>query len=186
MKKFMCLIIAVIAAACVVMSCATIQRITERTNEKTALVYGYFNLGDVSYQMNWISLLQFSPPTEKPYWGAAIKNGCFFNSNLVPGEYCIDSFGADNHTYKISYEVGCFEIEKSDLYYFGAYEVVWKDGKPWTLKRTFKPGEAEVIEKILDSTDPGTYWDIKLRKRLSILREAEARKANIPRAPSPQ
>lgn len=184
MKRFFYLL-TLAAAASIIVSCATVT-IEERTNDKAALVYGYINMQQQSQSVNWMSALQFTPPTEKPYWSLAIKDGYFFNEKFVPGTYCINSFGTDSRTFKLSYEVGCFEIEKSDLYFFGSYEMVWREGESPSLKRAHNPGEADVIEMILQSTDKGTYWEDKLKKRLAILRQAEMRKSKIPRAPAIQ
>jgi hypothetical protein len=187
---------AVIAASavllCVFASCTYLINlagsnvsINERKNEKAALVYGYINMAAADQKISWMSLLQIEPQTEKPYWYAGVKDGVFFTQGMVPGQYCINKFGSDGREFMMSYEVGCFEVEKSDLFYFGSYEMVWSDGKPKTLKRSFSPGEDYCIEKLLEITDKGTYWEGKLKKRLAIIRDARARRANIPRAPLP-
>ena len=155
--------------------------------DKNALVYGYIDMKEAPCNMEWITLRQVLPKTDKPFWSPAIKNGMFYISVLKPGAYQIDSFGGNDHaifgntnyTFSIprqDYDLGRFKIHRPGVYYIGAFKYkaihtgFFSPGK-FNLVKEQGPSRTELLKRLLKLAQTDAW---KARIKLAI-REAHGR-----------
>lgn len=171
--------------------CVSMPRLTERENSDDTLVYGYVLLSNEGLPINLyltdFSFKQIDPPTDAPYKSCEKYLGAVIFTIVKPGSYRIDSFKSFGGTrvgpivgdpryvnYKVPVQDNGFTIMKPGLFYFGAYEVnhSWSSGKVgYRIKKTYFASEEDVIIRILELTDKGTYWERALKYRLWQLRK---------------
>lgn len=150
-----------------------------------SLVFGYIDMDDAPTGVNSASVMQVAPPTETPYWGFAVAKGLFFNSYLPPGSYQLSSFSgsgffAGQHEYSFPRQGNrtSLRIVKPGIYFLGSYKYrkvksgIFEQGK-FSIEKTDKPTEAELLKRILDESDGirKSAWDNKIRARLAQLKQ---------------
>lgn len=113
-----------------------------------SLVYGYIDMDEAPAKLQWVSMKQLKPRTDKPYYSFWIRDGAFYTNNVVPGVYKFHSFGGfngwTNTKWTFSFPSqgrGQFDpvIRKPGMYYVGS----WKYKKIKT--GIFKPGKFNLV-----------------------------------------
>ena len=135
-------------------------------NPNNSLVFGFIDMSDAPTKVQGATLMQITPPTDKPYWSLGVEDGLFYSVFLPPGTYQISSFFGSS-TFKGSFEYGfgrqgrhetAVEIKIPGIYFLGAYKYVKvaKGGmfkqRKFDMERTAEPTEAELLQRILDAT----------------------------------
>ncbi len=177
------------------MGCASAPRINDRYGKNVVLVYGFMDIKDWDkpYAL-WIDYMNFKkvdPPSETPYYKFSWVLGTVFFGFVEPGFYRLESFGARgqittkfffiNSTdeaivhYKIPMQGNGFKFEKPGLSYIGSYEITNQvkafEDATFETSRVYYPSEEDIIVRLLEITDKGTYWESVLQRRLAQLRQ---------------
>ena len=184
--------------------CATAARITERESPDEVLIYGYVMMSSLSgidkYYLTNFTFKQIDPPSEEPYKYCGRYLGGVIYHVLKPGSYRIDSFKSFTSkslgpyvlsqsyvNYTVPVKDNGFTVTKPGLYYFGTYDVVNRQNYmnvEYEVNRVNYPSEEDVIVRLLEFTDKGTYWEKMLNNRLSQLRKwrlPDGKKTRVPK-----
>jgi len=164
--------------------------IDEMENNKSILVYGYFDDTDAPYDMEYGEIKQFRPATDEPYHELrSNKNKLFYLENLPVGSYKLMSVngsekGISTHPWETSFpdpsnkpEFKRVQVKakKSGLYYLGSYKLklIRSGGFFGIDKFEFQvlknPSEKKVLKKLLKYAK-GTKWSKLIRKRIKQLK----------------
>jgi len=151
-----------------------------------SLVFGYVDMGDAPTKVSGAHIMQVAPPTEKPYWGADVREGMFYTYSLPPGSYRLSSLhGSSLLRGEYQYDLGrqgggstTVRIEKPGIYFLGAYKYksvktgMFEQGK-FGFERVSNPSEAELLQKLLDSDAEvkGSVWADQIRQRIARLKK---------------
>lgn len=165
-------------------SCATGGHGRGINDSSNSLVFGYVDMGDAPTKIQGASIMQVSPPTDKPYWGTDVRDGLFYTYYLPPGSYKLaslsgSSFWRGNYRYNFPRQGGeqGVRITQPGIYFLGSYKYkpmksgFFEPGK-FAIERVDSPTEAELLQKILDEDKEikGSAWEEKIRRRLAQLR----------------
>jgi hypothetical protein len=146
-----------------------------------SLVFGYVDMDDAPTGISYASLMQVAPATKAPYWGLAVKKGLFYSAYLPPGSYQLSRFGgsgfwAGEHQYNFPRQGNqtALRIDKPGIYYLGSFRFktaksgMFEPGK-FTMEKVAKPGEAELLKRILDegSGIKDSAWRDRIQARLA-------------------
>lgn len=148
-----------------------------------SLVFGYVDMKDAPVDLDWMSLKQVVPKSDKPYWYAAIDEGMFWGSHFKPGAYQMTSFGGYSRwrNANFSFELPMqyaesyrFKIDnKPGIYFLGSYK--YKDVKTgffqqgkFDFEAVNTPTERELLERLLKFTDDKT-WEARIKSRIQEL-----------------
>ena len=148
-----------------------------------SLVFGYVDMADAPTNVNGASIMQVSPPTDKPYWGTDVRNGLFYTYYLPPGSYKLatlygSSFWKGDYRYNFPRQGSeqAVRIKQSGIYFLGSYKYKnvktgFFEGGKFDIQRVDSPTEAELLQRILkeDGDIKGSVWEEKIRRRLAQL-----------------
>lgn len=153
-------------------------------DSSNSLVFGYVDMAGAPTKIEGASIMQVSPPTNKPYWGTDVRNGLFYTYYLPPGSYKLaslsgSSFWKGNYRYTFPRQGSdqAVRISEPGIYFLGSYKYTtvksgfFEPGK-FDIERVDSPTEAELLQKILDEDREikGSAWEEKIRRRLAELR----------------
>ena len=159
----------------------TANPVPEDPGPNDSFVFGYIDMEDAPTNLGWLTIRQFAPVVEEPYYYAGTHDGAFFSWYLPsPGSFAITGFGGSSgrthYTFNVPREVEQFrfKIKNKGIYYLGSYK--YKDvatgffeaGK-FNIERVNKPTEKELLAKLIELT-AGTVVEPKLRARLKELK----------------
>lgn len=165
-----------IAIALLLSAACSNNPLPEPPGPQDSIVYGYLDMNDAPVDLSWVSMRQFAPPTDEPYWSFGVDKGTFWNTYLDPGAYALESFGGSGfnsrYTFNVPRQDGSMRIviDKPGIYYLGAFRYkniktgVFEPDK-FDLERTDSPSEREVLEKLIVIMK-GTVVEPKLQQRL--------------------
>jgi hypothetical protein len=150
--------------------------VPEPIGPNDSIVYGHIDMSDAPVGLQWVSIRQYTPPTDSPYWSAGVRDGTFWQWYLKPGAYGVESFGGSGYNSQYSFnmprQAGTMRliIKEPGIYFLGSYKYkpiktgFFEQGK-YDLEQVKKPTEAEVIQQLLPLVK-GTTVEPKLQKRL--------------------
>jgi hypothetical protein len=179
-------ILLLLAAVVFVAGCAGGGHGRDINDPSNSLVFGYVDMADAPTKVTGAHIMQVAPPTDKPYWGMGVKDGLFYSSYLPPGSYRLSSlhgshFLRGEHQYNMGRQGGgdtTVRIDKPGIYFLGSYKYknvktgMFEQSK-FGIERVSTPGEAELLQKMLD-TDPelkNSAWADKIRQRIARLKK---------------
>lgn len=144
-----------------------------------SLVYGFIDMNDAPTGVDYVTMRQYLPKTEKPYWHAKGVDGIFWFDQFVNGSYQLVSFGGSGF-FRGQYEYNMQEFSKNDtslvisksgLYYVGSYKYK-KAGSFFNPKfeiiKVDSPAERELLGKMLPYSKD-TQWEAMIKKRMGEL-----------------
>ena len=144
-----------------------------------SLVFGYVDMGDAPTKVSGVHIMQVAPPTEKPYWGADVREGMFYTYYLPPGSYRLSSLHGSHwmrgeYQYNFPRQGGgttTARIDKPGIYFLGAYKYKAVKSK-FDIEPVSKPSEAELLQKLLDTDAEvkNSVWADKIRERIARLK----------------
>jgi hypothetical protein len=141
-----------------------------------SIVFGHIDMSDAPVSLQWVSIRQYAPPSEAPYWSAGVQDGVYWQWYLKPGSYGVDSFGGSgfnsNYSFNMPRQSKALRlvIQKPGIYFLGSYKYkpvktgFFEPGK-YDLEESDKPTEAEVLHDLLKLVK-GTPVEPKLQARL--------------------
>ncbi len=171
-----------LAVLALLVGCASSGHGRNINDPNNSLVFGYVDMSDAPTRVNGASIMQVSPPTDKPYWGTDVRDGLFFTYYLPPGSYKLaslsgSSFWKGDYRYNFPRQGAdtAVRIVKPGIYFLGAYK--YKDVKTgffeagkFNMERVNSPTEAELLRRVLDEAEiKGSAWEAKIRQRLAQL-----------------
>jgi hypothetical protein len=183
MNRFVSLL--AVAALAALAGCAGGGHGRDINDPANSLVFGYVDMAAAPTKVSGVQIQQVAPPTEKPYWGTDVREGLFYTYYLPAGSYRLatlhgSSFLRGEYQYNFPRQGGgatTVRIDKPGIYFLGAYK--YKDVKSgffeqgkFDIERVSTPGEAELLQRILDG-DPevkGSAWAEKIRQRIARLK----------------
>ena len=138
-------IFALAAIATALAACST-NPVPEVPGPNDSIVFGHIDMGDAPVDLDWVSVRQFSPPSDKPYWSFGTEEGTFYNWYLDPGAYGVQSFGGLGGRTRYSFNIPRrmrsmrIVIKKAGIYYLGSYRYSnikppWNRNTPWFRSR---------------------------------------------------
>ena len=83
-------------------SSGPVRDINDPTN---SLVFGYVDMSEAPTELTRATVMQVAPPTDKPYWGTAVRDGVFYHARLPEGSYKLSTLYG-SHFFKGDYEYG--------------------------------------------------------------------------------
>ena len=155
-------------------SSGPLRDINDPTN---SLVFGYVDMSEAPTKLERATVMQVAPPTDKPYWGTAVKDGMFYHSRLPVGSYKLSTLYG-SHFFKGDYEygfprqdsMGAVRIDEPGIYFLGAYKYqpeksgFFEPGK-FSMEPIESPTAHELLKRILDE-DPkirNSAWGDRIR-----------------------
>jgi hypothetical protein len=145
-----------------------------------SLVFGYVDMAEAPTKVSGVHIMQVAPPTEKPYWGADVRDGMFYTYYLPPGSYRLSSlhgshFLRGEYQYNFPRQGGgttTARIDKPGIYFLGAYKYKAVKSK-FDIEPVSSPSEAELLQKLLDSDAEvkNSVWADKIRQRIARLKK---------------
>jgi hypothetical protein len=144
-----------------------------------SLVFGYVDMADAPTKVSGVHIMQVAPPTEKPYWGADVREGMFYTYYLPPGSYRLSSLhGSSFLRGEYQYDMGrqgsdaTVRIQKPGIYFLGAYKYKSVKSK-FAMEPVSSPSEADLLQKLLDSDAEvkGSVWADQIRQRIARLKK---------------
>jgi hypothetical protein len=149
-----------------------------------SLVFGHIDMADAPTKISGATILQVAPPTDKPYWGAGVNNGLFYNAYLPPGSYQLasitgSSFWRGDYRYNFPRQGSetAVRITKPGIYYLGSWrykgvKTGFFEGGKFDIERVNTPTEAQLLQRILDESPDikGSAWEERIRQRLRQLK----------------
>ena len=154
----------------------------EDDSASKSLVFGYVDMQEAPVSLDWLTIRQVLPKTDKPYWHASTDDGMFWNPHIKGGAYQMDAFGGHsgwrNANYTFSFprqyaEGGRFKIQKSGIYFLGSYKYkdvktgIFEPGK-FDFERVDSPTERELLERLLKFTESNA-WKARINQRIAEL-----------------
>ncbi len=146
-----------------------------------SIVFGHIDMDDAPVELQGLSIRQYKPPTDKPYWAAGVEKGTFFNWYLDPGSYAVShfegfSFGGTRYRFNVPRQLSSMRIviKKPGVYFLGSYKYknistgIFEPDK-FDLQQVDSPTERELLTKLI-AVAKGTVVESKLRARLKELR----------------
>ena len=142
-----------------------------------SIAFGYIEMEEAPTNLQWLTIRQVRPPTEKPFWSAGVNDGIFFNWYLDPGSYAVTQFGGNSGRTRYTFNVPRnltkmrLVIKKPGIYFLGSYKYVRVRTKGlftpdnFDLKKMDSPSEKELVQKLLKVVE-GTAVEAKLQARL--------------------
>lgn len=176
LRTALALLLAVLLAGCGGLS----KKVDEMEDPNTAFVFGYMDMDEAPTHLAHFWLRQGGPKADKKCCTMRINDGMFYREGIKPAPYQFEEFGGPGGMFSnVSYwtfsfprQTDGFRIDRPGVYYVGSYKYK-KAGTFWNPKfdveTTKKPGEKELLEKILPYT-AGTKWEARLRARLKELK----------------
>lgn len=171
--------VVLLAAIALGLAACSVNPVPEPPEPNDSIVYGHIDMDDAPVDLEWVSIRQYSPPTDKPYYSAGVIDGSFYNWYLDAGSYAVDSFGGSGYnsryTFNIPRQLTAMRlvIDKPGIHYLGSFR--YKDIKTgffepgkFDLEQVDTPTEREILERLIKLTK-GTVVEPKLRKRLEEL-----------------
>ena len=147
-----------------------------------SIVYGYIDMADAPVNLQWVSIRQYAPPSDAPYWSAGVEQGTYWQWYLKPGSYAVDSFGGSgfnsNYTFNMPRQSRSLRlvIKKAGIYYLGAFkykaiapnlaQALEITPKQYRLDPVTKPSEAAVLQMLLEKVEDDR-WKKRIRARLT-------------------
>lgn len=165
--------------AILVVGCAGPAPFTEARDGRS-LVVGHIDMEEAPSDLDWLSLRQVAPKTDKPYWGTWTREGTFFHHNIPVGSFQVDSFGGrawnTDYEYEVPRQAGAdmrLRIDEPGIHFMGAFRYVeidtaWYKPDAYDLARVDSPTEKQVLEALLPEAK-GTSWELLIQKRLKEL-----------------
>ena len=102
-----------------------------------SLIYGYIDMKEAPAKLQWVSMKQLRPRTDKPYYSFWVRDGAFYTNNVVPGVYKFHSFGGFNGWSNTKWTFSF--PSQPGMYYVGS----WKYKKIKT--GVFKPNKFDLV-----------------------------------------
>lgn len=173
----------IIALAMLLSACGGNLMMKADSNPATnTLVFGYIDMDEAPAELDWFSIRQVLPKTDKPFWSLATDNGMYYNSFFVEGAYQIDSFGGYSGWRKTNYtfsfprqnaDIGRFKIAKPGLHFLGSYKFKkvktgFFDPDKFDVELINSPSERELLERLLKTAE-SKPWQDRIRKRIQEL-----------------
>ena len=142
-----------------------------------SLVFGYVDMSEAPTKLETATVMQVAPPTDKPYWRTAARDGVFFYARLPAGSYKLTTLYG-SHFFKGEYEygfprqdsVGAVRIDEPGIYFLGAYKYqpeksgLFEPGK-FSMEPIESPTAQELLKRILDENPElrNTVWADRIR-----------------------
>jgi predicted small secreted protein len=177
------LLLSLVAVSVLLTACASgpTRDINDPTN---SLLFGYIDMEDAPTDADGGYIQQVAPPSEKPYWNlGGMDDGLFFHPFLPVGAYQLSSFYGSaffrgNHEYHFPRQgnVTAIKVGKPGIYFLGSYKYTkvktgFFEGAKFSIEKTDKPTEAELLTKILEDRDiKKSAWAEKIQARLKQLK----------------
>ena len=183
MKRIL-LALAAVAALGLLAACGSSGHGRSVDDPSNSLVFGFIDMADAPTKISGASIMQVSPPTDKPYWGMDVRNGLLYTYYLPPGSYQLasisgSSFWRGDYRYNFPRQGNeqAVRIGKPGIYFLGSYrykgvKTGFFEGGKFDIERVNSPTEAELLRRILeeDKEIKGSAWEAKIRQRLSQLK----------------
>lgn len=159
----------------------TANPVPEDPEPKDAFVFGHIDMEDAPVGLGWLTIRQFSPKVEEPYYYAGTDSGTFFSWYLdTPGAFAIVNFGGSGYRTRYTFNVPRqvkdfrFKIKNPGVYYLGSFkykevETGFFEGGKFQLEQVKSPTEKELLVKLIELTK-GTVVEPKLQARLKELK----------------
>jgi len=178
MRRFFILSILLL---CIIFFTGCAAHLKNPVDNTRSLVYGYMDMQKAPSKMEWGTIKQMKPKTDKPYWSMGTNGkGVFWHEQLPPGSYMLVEFGGHsmlrnaNYTYNMP-EYGKNEtavvIKNPGLYYLGTYQYQ-KGGSffnpQFDIVSVDSPNEKEVLELLLPLSND-TEWEKRIEYRIGEL-----------------
>lgn len=146
-----------------------------------SLIFGYVDMQDAPTDLDWVSVRQVLPKTDKPYWNEFTNDGMFWNSHLTNGAYQMDSFGGHSGWRNVDFTFALprqyaeklrLKIDKPGIYYLGSYKYIkvktgFFEADKFDFVPVKSPTEHELLERLLKDYTRGPDWDARIRKRMA-------------------
>ncbi|RYF17819.1 MAG: hypothetical protein EOO30_05750 [Comamonadaceae bacterium] len=184
------LALALVAAS--LAGCASYTKITDFNDRSVG--YGWLNIKDVdANRLHAVSIYQFRPRTEEPYYPAAVKEfkgGYLYYTMALPngahktesaaGQRCLGIL-CSNTTYKYSFgkqgdDVGAIVIRNPGVYHMGSYNLkevktgMFEQGKFEVVPATQAPSRREMLEEILKEANDVPVIAERIKRELAQMR----------------
>lgn len=171
---------ALVAALALLAGCGTSGPERSIDDPTNSLVFGYVDMSEAPTQVQAAWLQQLAPPTEAPYWRLGVKDGVFHSVYVPPGMYQISRFygsgffaGEHNYNFPRQGNSTAVKIDKPGIYFLGSFKYkaeksgFFEPGK-FSMERTSKPTEAELLARILDDSEEikASPWADRIRARI--------------------
>lgn len=162
-------------------ACAGTTPITKADMEKpdASLVCGYLDMSDAPSQLEYFTVKQVLPKSDKPYWIFGVRDGVFCHLALPPGSYQLSEFGGTSglhlgfitlggSDYKFIFpaQASGFRVPKPGVHFIGSFKYK-KTGtffnRKFDIERVNAPSESEVFAKVRERVQ-GTKWEPAVAK----------------------
>jgi len=165
-------------SALLVTGCASSGPVRDINDPTNSLVFGFVDMSEAPTKLTGATVMQVAPPTDKPYWGTAVRDGVFYHARLPAGSYKLSTLYG-SHFFKGDYEYGfprqgsegAVRIEEPGIYFLGAFKYqpeksgLFEPGK-FSMEPIESPTAAELLKQILDE-DPkiqNSVWAERIRR----------------------
>lgn len=148
---------------------------------RRSFVFGYLDMKEAPTNLDWMTVAQVAPPTDKPIFGMRISDGAFYAETLEPGSYVLDEFGSNGGFLQkpATYTAGRQDnpvkivIDQPGVHYVGSFRYASVDTgffevAKFDLQRIAAPSEKDLLTALLPFAS-GTDWDQALRARVAQL-----------------
>lgn len=134
-------------SALVLAGCSTSGPLKKPDGPGLSIVFGYIDMDDAPVNLQWISMKQMQPRSDKPYYNFYVDDGMFYRAHVPPGAYKFWEFGGHSGWKNTSYTFSFPTQGKGDMdrqvtgqgvYFAGCYK--------YRKVKTgfFKPGEFDL------------------------------------------
>ncbi len=177
--------VAVLAVVAVALGGCTSNKIKDdKESASKSLIFGYVDMHEAPTDLDWLSMRQVLPKTDKPYWYEFTDDGMFWNSHLGNGAYQMYAFGGHSgwrnadYTFELprQYAEGLrVKIDKPGIYYLGSYKYIkvktgFFEQDKFDFVPVKSPSERELLERLLKDYTRGPEWEARIRKHLAELK----------------
>ena len=178
-------ILLLVSALTLLAGCAGGGHGRDINDPSNSLVFGFVDMSEAPTKVSGAQIMQVAPPTDKPYWGTDVRDGLFYTYYLPQGSYKLatlhgSSFLRGEYQYNFPRQGGgdtAVRIDKPGIYFLGAYKYqnvrtgMFEQAK-FEMKRVSNPGEAELLQRLLetDAELKKSVWADKIRERIARLK----------------
>jgi len=154
--------LAAMAVMVMLAGCASTEPVDPK-NERTSLVFGYFDMKDAPSSLDWVSIKQYG--ASSAYYRAGAKEGLFWHVGVDPGSYQVEKFGGLKRVLVFSSEVQynygthgrndtAIRVLTPGIYFMGAYRYVTHDGgffsaDKFEMEPVKSPSEKELLTRLV-------------------------------------
>lgn len=159
----------------------------ERADKNLSLFYGYVGFEENGPHLTQFTLKKLDTDSDKAYYHCGLYRGVYM-SYLPPGVYRIEKFIATqysgnttiNYNYQMPAQGNGFEIKKPSLYFFNSVRIKNKTAAfstefDYEVEKADWPTEEQVLERILDVVEPGTYIEKAITSRMMQYRKLRSK-----------